>query len=305
MKKFGKLLLSAVCILSVLTCAACVKAGGDPAPEGYEKTQALNGKTTEQTYTEIMSKIQTNSTNFTSNINYNVDCLIKTSDVSVSMQMAMQVTDKVDGANLYERSYIDMGELMGEDLGSMTTSVWYIETTTESGTTGTAYLNDNGTKMKYSATWAQICQLAEMDSEDIFNPIYDFSNVSFDNISFYVDKNTQDETEYAPYFELMIGGNEAEAFVNKQLNNVGNVLEDASMSFSKIRYKFILNNQGAFDHAEVDYTTTMTAMVEGVKCTYEYTFDGEIYLTNLGTTNVTAPSDAKTYRDYGKIDNEV
>lgn len=301
MKKWTKALLATVCGVSMFAGVACGDKGGESIPEGYTKAETLNDKTTEQTYTEIMSVINDNKTNFTSTVDYNSTVIVSAQGQSMEMPLTIQCVNKVDGANLYEKDLIDMSQ-MGVN---MDMTVWYLETTVDEETTGKAYLQSGNAKYQYTATWAQICETAGMDADDIFNPLYDFSDVSFDDVKFFVDDNTEDEEDVAPFFRLILKGDEAEEFANKRLGSMKDTMPDATMKYSDIEYRFVLNDDGAFDHAEIYFTVTMKATIENVKFTFEYDMKGTITLTDLGTTVVTAPANADSFTDLGDLGNAL
>lgn len=295
MKKWTKALLATVCGVSMFAGVACGDKGGESIPEGYTKVETLNDKTTEQTYTEIMSMINENKTNFTSTIDF--DSMVTATVQGQTMEIPLKVhcVDKIDGANLYETNHIDMSAM-----GSMDMSVWYLETTVEEVTTGTAYLDINGQKTKCDATWGEICATVGLDEAKILNPLYDFSGVSFDDVKFFVDENTEDEEDVAPFFRLIMKGDDAEEYAKTMLSNMG--VEDLTeqvmtIKYSDIEYRFVLTDKGTFDHAEVYYTMTAKMTSEGFKLTYEYDMKGTITLTDLGTTVVTAPANPGSFQE--------
>lgn len=279
MKKWAKVLLGTLCAVSTLSMVACGDKGGDggeKTPEGYTKVENLNGKTAEQIYTDIMTVINDCKGNFTCTTTYDATCNVMGMDVV----MDIEVIDKIDGANLYEYSYVDTGDL-GE---TRKLQVWYIEEEAEDGTiSGTAYAKENnGPLMSANMTWAEICASAGMDPDKIFSPLYDFTDYSFSDVSFFVDENVEDEVDVPSYFKLVIKGDAAEEFAN---NTMKVSLEGAKTKFSNIEYKFVLTEEGTFDHAEIYYTVKMT--YQGL--TYNYVFDGDIVFSDIGTTVVTAP----------------
>lgn len=276
MKKWTKVLLGALCMVSTLSLVAC-GGSGESTPEGYTKVDNLNGKTAEQTYNDIMTVINDCKSNFTCTTTYDATCEV----MGMNVLMDIEIIDKIDGANLYEYSYVDTGDL-GE---TRKLQVWYIEEKAEDGTiaSATAYAKENnGNLMTANKTWAEICESAGMDPDKIFSPLYDFSGYSFSDVSFYVDENLEDELDVPSYFKLVIKGDAAEEFANK---NMQIALEGAKTKFSNIEYRFVLTEEGTFDHAEIYYTIKMT--YEGI--TYNYVFDGDIVFSDIGTTVVTAP----------------
>ncbi|MBQ9113499.1 MAG: hypothetical protein IJY05_01095 [Clostridia bacterium] len=276
MKKWTKVLLGALCTVSTLSMVAC-GGGGESIPEGYAKVDNLNGKTAEQTYNDIMTVINDCKGNFTCTTTYDATCNVMGMDIL----MDIEVIDKINGANLYEYSYVDTGDL-GE---TRKMQVWYIEEKAEDGTitSATAYAQlNNGYINSANMTWAEICASADVDPEKIFSPLYDFTGYSFSDVSFFVDENLEDETDVPSYFKLVIKGDEAEEFANATMKVA---LEGAKTKFSNIEYKFVLTDEGTFDHAEIYYTVKMT--YEGL--TYNYVFDGDIVFSDIGTTVVTAP----------------
>ena len=124
MKKWTKVLLGALCTVSTLSMVAC-GGGGESTPEGYAKVDNLNGKTAEQTYNDIMTVINECKGNFTCTTTYDAVCTVSGSGLPEDMEVPMDITviDKIDGANLYEYSYVDTGDF-GE---TRKLQVWYIE----------------------------------------------------------------------------------------------------------------------------------------------------------------------------------
>lgn len=277
MKKWAKVVFGTVCAATMLSMGACGGKGGESVPDGYAKVEDLNGKTTEQIYNEIVATMETYKSNFTCTTTYDATCEV----MGMNVLMDITVIDKIDGANLYEYSYVDTGDL-GE---TRKMQVWYVEEKAEDGTitSATAYAQlNNGYINSANMTWAEICASAGMDPEKIFSPLYDFSGYSFSDVSFFVDENLEDEVDVPSYFKLVIKGDAAEEFANATMNVA---VEGAKVKFSNIEYKFVLTEEGTFDHAEIYYTVEMK--YEGY--TYDYVFDGDIVFSDIGTTVVTAP----------------
>lgn len=277
MKKWAKVVLGTVCAATMLSMGACGGKGGESVPDGYAKVEDLNGKTAEQVYNEIVDTMETYKANFTCTTTYDAVCTV----MGMEVIMDIEVIDKIDGANLYEYSYVDTGDL-GE---TRKLQVWYVETEAEDGSvSGTAYAQENnGRLMSANLTWAEICVSAGMDPDKIFSPLYDFSGYSFSDVSFFVDENTEDDVDVSSYFKLVIKGDAAEEFANATMSVA---IEGAKVKFSNIEYKFVLTDDGGFDHAEIYYTVDMT--YQGYS--YEYVFDGDIVFSDIGTTVVTAPN---------------
>ena len=276
MKKWAKVVLGTVCAATMLSMGACGGKGGESVPDGYAKVEDLNGKTPEQIYNEIVATMETYKGNFTCSTTYDATCTV----MGMEVEMDIEIIDKIDGANLYEYSYVNAGDL-GE---RRTMQVWYVETEAEDGTIdGMAYAQLNsGNIMSANLTWEEICESANMDPDKIFSPLYDFSGYSFSDVSFFVDEDATDDVSVAPYFQLIIKGDAAEEFANATMNITA---EGATVKFSSIEYKFVLAADGSFDHAEIFYTVDMN--YQGY--TYEYVFDGDIVFSDIGSTVVVAP----------------
>ena len=282
MKKVFKVALSCICLASVFACSAC--GGGSSDPEGYSKTETLNGKTTEQTYEFIMEQIDGYKENFTSTVNYDIVCDVKYAGQKMSFDIGMDTTVKMDGENFIEVDNVNGGEM----LGTMLMNVWYVD--------GVAYVDGSGSgnfagmvasKVKYTATIDQICEIAGLDKGDIFNPIYDFSDTSFEDVKFYVGENDS-------YFQLVLKGDDAANFAEKYavMQNL-----DADITIPQINYKFMLDKDGNFTYAKIDYEMVMELEISGSTAEYTYTYDGVIRFSDIGTTVVAAPESGETFTD--------
>lgn len=285
MKKVFKIALGCICSASMMVGVAC---GGDG--NGYTTQETLNGKTTKEKYTEIMATIDAQSENFTSLIQYDIHCDISLEGQTVGMDMDMMTTIKMDGDNFIETDIIDGGELMGQDIGTLNMNVWYVD--------GVAYVDGSATgqyasakpvveKTKYTATIEQICEIAGLDQDTLWNPIYDFSDTAFDEVKFNVGANDS-------YFEIVMKGDDAAEYAEKSAALQG---INGDMEIPQVNYKFMMDKDGNFDYVKIDYVMTMEMTIMGTVATYKYNYDGKIVFSDVGTTVVTAPTDGETWTD--------
>lgn len=298
MKKFLRLFSVVLTIALSLTLFACN--GGEDNGDGgseYNTVPTLNGMTTEDVYEGVITTVESYRDNFTISIQYDVAC--KTTAQGTTLNMNMKMTDyaKFVGDEFYEKVYIDLGEMTysGEtmDLG---------ETTVETSVVGGyAYLYSNSnimgetisSKQKFGATLQQIAEFADLDLDKLINPIYDFSQHSFDDVKFNINKNDASDI----YFEMTITDDAADDYAEDIASNFG----ELDMEVGNINYKFIINEQAQLDHVEVKFT--MTAEVSGM--VMEYAYSGSVRFSDVGTTVITAPADADTYTDLGSIESII
>ena len=285
MKKFSKL-LTIVLAITMLFTVCLVGCSEDKPPESnYNQVDTLNDKTTAQIYSDIMNTIDAYENNFTSTVNYDIPCSVSVSGASLTMNLKMYDTFKMAGDNFYEKIFVDAGEIMGESLGTITNEVWFVN--------NVAYIDmrDEITpqtiKAKYSATLQEIAIRAELDMDELLNPVYDFSQSDFDDVVFNINKT--DATDI--YFEIVMDGAKAQAFAQKVASK--NLPTDATLEYGKINYKFIIDETGALDHIDISFKVKMTTP----DATYNYTYNGEITFTDIGTTQVSAPTDADAFTD--------
>ena len=284
MKKVWKVALGCICAASMMTAVGCNK-----DESSYTQQETLNGKTTQEKYEEIMDTIDTYSANFTSNTQFDIGVTMKMQGMKAKLNMEMKSTVKMDGENFEEVDFIDAGELMGEALGTMEMKAWYVD--------GVAYLDgtDSGslegsisqTKVKYTATIAEICEIAGLDEDSLWNPIYDFSGAAFEDVQFSVGKKDS-------YFTLTMTGDEAAAYAEKYVALQG---VSGDITIPKINYKFVLDAEGNFQYAKINYEMTMVANVGGEQVTYSYKYNGKITFSDIGTTTVSAPAGSETWTD--------
>ncbi|MBO5027829.1 MAG: hypothetical protein IJY63_04410 [Clostridia bacterium] len=284
MKKVFKMAMGCVCALSVMMAVGCDKGGSS-----YTTQETLNGKTTEEKYTEIMATIDGQSENFTSLTKFDVHLDMTMQGATMGLDMDMSTTIKMDGDNFIENDYIDGGTFMGEQFGTMNLNVWYVG--------GVAYVDGtdsgnfegqiNNTKTKYTATIAQICDIAGLDQDELWNPIYDFSDTAFEDVKFNVGESDS-------YFEIIMKGEEAANYAEKLVALKG---VNGDISIPQVNYKFMMDTEGNFEYVKIDYEMTMTATVQGQAVTYKYKYDGTITFSDVGTTVVAAPEGGETWRD--------
>lgn len=284
MKKVYKVALGCICAASMALTVACGDEGSS-----YTTQETLNGKTTQEKYTEIMATIDGYSENFTSVTQYDIHLDMTMEGITAGLDMDMTSTIKMAGEDFEETDYIDGGTFMNSPFGTMEMNVWYVD--------GVAYVDgtDSGnfdgtipaTKVKYTATIAQICEIAGLDQDTLWNPIYDFADVAFEEVQFKV--GTDDA-----YFELVMTGEEAAEYAEKNIALQG---IDGTITIPKINYKFMMDTEGVFQYAKIDYEMTMVANVDGMNVTYKYRYDGKITFSDIGTTTVAAPTGGETWTD--------
>lgn len=276
MKNFSKILT--VVLALTMAFAFCLVGCDVKAPESnYNQVDTLNDKTTAEIYSDIMDTIDAYN-NFTTNVNYDIPCSVSVSGTSLSMTLKMYDTFMMAGNNFYEKIFVDAGEIMGESLGTMTNEVWFVD--------NVAYMDVRGEiapqtiKAKYTATLEAIAYHAGMDMDELLNPVYDFSQSDFEDVVFNISKT--DATDV--YFEIILDGTKAQAFAEKVSSK--NLPTGATLEYGKINYKFIIDETGALDHIDISFKVKMTSP----DATYDYTYNGKITFTDIGTTVVSAPT---------------
>ena len=270
----------------------------DPEPNpGYNSQETLGGKTAEEIYNDIISVID-NYSNYTTSIKYDIKvdlASIEAPSYKLPIEMNLKMYDvfKINGEEFEETTEIDYGKMdmtaMGGpimDLGGKTTLVHLVD--------GIAYFYSNevfnGTpsiiKGKYAATLDSLALELGISKEEIFNPIYDFSNQAFSDVLFNI--NTQDGADI--YFELIISGNEAEEYQNKFISRMN---LDATGTMSDISYRFNLNADGTLENVEVGFVYKVINNEVGF--IYDYFYEGVIEFSNINSTTINPPADANTY----------
>ncbi len=284
MKNFSKILT--VVLALTMAFAFCLVGCDEKAPESnYNQVDTLNDKTTAEIYSDIMDTIDAYDNNFTTNVNYDIPCSVSVSGTSLSMTLKMYDTFMMAGNNFYEKIYVDAGEIMGESLGTMTNEVWFVD--------NVAYMDVRGEiapqtiKAKYTATLEAIAYHAGMDMDELLNPVYDFSQSDFENVVFNISKT--DATDV--YFEIILDGTKAQEFAQKVSSK--NLPTGSTLEYGKINYKFIIDDTGALDHIDISFKVKMTSP----DATYDYTYNGEITFTDIGTTVVSAPANPDEFTD--------
>ncbi len=292
MKKLLKVFSMALVLVLSLFAFACN--GGEGGDATYTAVPTLNGKSTEEVYQGVVTAVESYRNNFTISIDYDISCTITAEGETGTMNMKMTDHAKFNGAEFYEKMFIDMGKITAGD-----NSMDLGETTIEvSVVGGKAYMNTQmdimgeqvSNKARFNATLEQIAEYADLDMDKLINPVYDFSQHSFDDVKFFVNDNDASDV----YFEMTIKGDEAKDFAS----NIGNEFDLEDMNTGDINYKFYLNGQGQLDHIAIEFTTSMSAMGTSM----EYKYVGSIRFSDVGTTVITPPSDADTYEDLGSIE---
>lgn len=279
MKRTMKTMLGCIGMAAMFAFSGCGGEEGD-----YSQTETLNDKTPQQTYEAIMTQIESQKTNFTSTIDYKIVIDMSYDGEKASVEMNMNTLTKMDGNDFLSSSNVEGGELFG----TMAQNVAYVDgvayiDVTATGDFGMTPLAKLG-KVKYTASIEQICSLANIEQDEMFNPIYDFADTAFEDVKFYVGEDDS-------YFQLLLTGDDAAAYFEKIF---GTMNIAAGITIPQIEYNFMLDKDGNFDYAKIGFELDME--VEGVSMKYE--FDGIIRFTDVGTTVVTAPEGGEEYKDY-------
>ncbi len=291
MKKIFRVLLSCFCCVALLFSAvACSTPPQNP--DGYKTVDTYNEKSTEQIYTDIMTYVNEHNNNFTAAVTYDIDINIEMTGVEIPATALMIDTIKVDDGAFYEYASMSLTCESAPNLNQyLFAELWFVD--------DVAYLNNprnsGSQKIKVDTDWAEFCEEAGIDSNNVSNPIYDFSDSSFDKVKFYVDKNVEDSKVVDPYFELEISGTRAEEFAAKRISNLGNQIQNPVVKVSTVKYKFYITEEGNLDYVGIIYTLTLTGKIQGFDVSYEYNYDGILEFKDVGTTQVDPPADANDY----------
>ncbi len=284
MKKIFSILITlSLIVTSLLGLTAC---NGD-------EIVTLNGKTAEEVYTETVEEIETYKNNFTVEVNYDVDAKITVSEQEIPYSMKLYSTSKANGTNIYAGAVMDLGSItlpeIGEmNFGSSNTECYFVDDVFYMNYA----VNVNGLcdddKYKANVSLEKFYSQIGQTEEEIYNPIYDFSEANFNNIKF-----VKDGEKY--YFELVLSGESAKEYTNSVLTNMGQ--EGASnLKYGDVSYKFFLSSEGKFDHAEIDFKVELNKAIGIMSGAFEFSYKGSIYFKDIGTTVVNAPADADDYR---------
>lgn len=310
MKKLIKFMSLLLCMMLALSFAACSNNKDDDDDDGdstntpsapqYNQVQTLNDKTTAEVYSEVIAQVDSYQENFTGIMNYDIAVIMNMQGQTFNMDMKLYDTLMVAGEEFYEDILIDMGSMaiMGQtmDMGEVIEKAWLVDDYAYLYTQSNVMGDIETTKYKYGATFEALLEVLEKDVADFYNPIYDFTDVAFEDVKFCVNKQNSNDV----FFEMVLTGEEASDFANQNLSDL-NI--NGNMTIGDISYKFILDGQGNFSHVEIEYDVDMTALLDsqGTTATYDYHFVGEIRFSDIGTTVVTAPADADTYTYLGSL----
>lgn len=289
MKKLNKLfgIVLAIVSLFAFNFAAC-----DAGIQTHNMVETLNGKTSAQVYTEIIETIDSYGTNFTASIAYDIPCTAVASmgnqKETFDIQMSSSSLFKLSGTSFYEKTSVNTGSFAGEPAIEEIQEVWFVD--------DTAFLSKDGTKYKYGATVQALENLLGKDLKSSMNPIYDFSDKSFDDVKFAINKTNEEDI----YFELILDGAEAEEFAQNVSTGVS-MLEGAQFQLSTINYRFVIDKNGALDHANILFDLVLNMNNNGVDIKFNFSFNGTITFTDIGTTVVEAPADSNSYIYIGSL----
>jgi hypothetical protein len=294
MKKFLSILLACISCVAILFTVACDNTNPPATPEGYTTVDTYNEKSTEQIYTDIIAYVAENNTNFTTNVDYDIDATIEMMGTKIPVQIYLDEIVSISGDSYYNKATMtSVCEDFPGIIPDMWAEVWHVN--------DVAYINNpknqGAQKIKVDITWDNLCTRLGIDNDKVFNPVHDFSDVSFENVKFYVDKNVEDTKDVDPYFELQIKGDKAQEFSQDRADQMAGTINDAKVTVSTIKYKFYLTENGGLDYIGINYKMNITGKVQGVDVKYTYDFDGEMKFSNVGSTVVSAPSDASSYVD--------
>lgn len=279
MKRTTKTIFGCLCMAMTFAFSGC---GGE---NDYSQTETLNDKTPQQTYEAIMTQIESQKTNFTSTIKYDIEHSMKREKNKTSFYMTEDTTVKMDGNNFFYSSNLEGGTNFGwmRKKVSYIGGVAYIDSTSSYGTS----FGKLG-KAKYTAPLEKICEIAGLDKNEIFNPIYDFATTAFEGVKFYIGSDDS-------YFRLILKGDDAVEYIKKYIPSV-NIYDDIELP--RVSYKFVLDKDGNFDYAKIDFEITLKMEIADMVVEYFYAYDGEIRFTDVGTTVVTIPEDSDVYEDF-------
>ena len=289
MKKLNKLftlIIALVCVLmfSLVGCSEEDKAK-------YKALAELNGKSTQEIYTDIMSDIASIKNNFTATIIYDMPCTMSVSvggfSMSNTMNMQTTTTFMMDGDSFYEKDIMYV-ESETESAQTLVVEAWLVN--------DYAYISSEGTKIKYQANLEALANYLGKGIDELWNPIYDFSATAFDDVKFYVNSNNSSDV----YFELVLSGAEAAAFAKENLGDLSEY-EEADINFGDISYKFIITEEGKLEDVKVSYNVSINLVEDDMSMFIQYTCSGYIRFSNIGTTVINAPVDANSYLYYGSI----
>ncbi len=288
MKKLFNLSVSILlCLCTVLGLTAC----GDDG-NGYEQQLTLNDKTAQQVYAETIEAIESYEDNFTTTVEYDIVVAMDFQGETIEMDMTLDTSFKKNGGDIYEKSFVDMGKMsyngIEMDLGSINKEVYLVNDVAYLHEVTSVLGENSETKRKMNVSLQYLLTYMGKTEDELMNPLYDFTDVSFDNVKFNVGSEDI-------FFELVLSGEEAQKFTNKLLQDSN--VNSTSLTYSEISYKFFVNSEGVFDHAKIDFD--VDAVISGMK--YKYSYSGIIKFSDIGTTEITAPADAEDYVLIGSV----
>lgn len=275
MKRFTISLISIILSSFFLICfSAC----GDTS-----KQKTVNGKTAEQVYEQIVGSISSANNNFSFTIDYTAKETLSSQDNTPLTQRKLTTTLNRDNDNYVYTTILDMSSLAmsGTDLYTKKTNTFFNQTLYR--LTEQTFNNQPFTsKVKGTYSYAHSLLILGKDDSEFNSPIYAFTKNQLKDAMF---NNAESEL----YFELLIKGDNAKAFVRNILLNTN--VTNSNYSCSEISYKFYVDTDANFERIAVAFIVETTTNSSN----YKYQYNGTITLFDVGTTSVSAPTDADSY----------
>ncbi len=275
MKKFFSILILIIlstCLL--LNFNACGEESGQ---------ETLNGKTTRQVYSRIVSSVNQAKNNLSYTIDFTASEIVLSAGNAVASQRRFITSAKKDQNNYVYYTQYDLNAISSSGVSMVIKKTYtFIDQTLyclyDSSLNGQNTVNK--TKGSYSYPLSLI-YFGKTDS-DLINPLYDFSKYDFSKIHF----NTQEEQTY---FELSIVGQEAKDFAKNILLDTG--VSTTNYNCDKVSYIFNVDSEGNLQHVLITFSVTTTQNQHD----YRYDYSGTITFSDFGTTVVSTPTDAEDY----------
>lgn len=272
MKLFKKAATLCAVLLLTLGAGAAIAAcehGTDPSDatssSGSEQNSAdtFNGKTVAETYEAILTKLKENASNAEQLAEFSMT--VTTAD-SMGVTVPLSLHTKRDGDNTYRKLVTAL------DTVTLESELYYAD--------GILYENTNGEKLKQAMSLADFQTYVDYDPENPVLPLYELSADKFDGIAF---ERKDDGASFA------IGLTAEELTGNGMLNDL---LALTGMTISDVEYVVYVDGNSDFVSADLELKA---ALMDGEEILANYVYKGEITVTNLGTTTVSAPEDADAY----------
>ncbi len=263
MKKWTKVLMGGVCLLSVMGLAACTKSTGAKGQKTY------NGMTGNEVYGNLMEELEEYDRNFTSRTTMDMKMTMQGQTMSMTMESISMISDEDEYASVSFTG--EMAEM--SDMGD--SEAWYVD----------GILYNPANKSAECITMVDYYDRLGVDIEDSKLPFFEMTEKVLSGSYF---KTEGDEIT----LNITVSGADVEDFVEQLGSAMTGV--DFTMNLSDINYVLHLTRDCELKYMDINYSASTE--IQGYKVQYAYS--GIIEMYDIGETEITPPKDADEYTVY-------